>query len=409
MHWRISICSQSITMNNITVGKATVGLVTDRAILVSEEETISNLSGNVTTTGFTDAEITSGTVENVTAILSEEETNLTTTMAQSFLNPILSDNIFSRIHLYGLLVVIPLGFILNSLSFIILQKSKTFASSIGNHLKCIAISDNIFLLGFFFYCFDQYWEENINIANFKNLNDWTCKITMTLVTVGFLSTGLILSSSTVERFLAVALPLKYHSWNTLHFSKVVLTIYFLFSFAASSFLLILRKINDRGICDRKEKYDHIYLPLFMITQTVIGNGVCGGLILLFTLLVIGLLFRQGRTRNVLSNKSSSVNSKNDIRITVMLLTVAVLFIVLRLPKIIVLIYIQQTGDPLHLQSLSKFTSLMAAVNHATNFFIYLSFLSSFRQTTLEMFLWPFVKIVECAHFIRIKRKPSDYT
>ena len=193
-------------------------------------------------------------------------------------------------------------------------------------LSVIAISDNIFLLGFFFYSFDQYWEEKIKISNFKNLNDWTCRITMVLVTVGFLSTGLILSSATVERFLAVALPLKYHSWNTLRFSKVALAIYFLFSFAASSFLLILRKINDRGMCDRNEKYDHIYRPLFMITQTVIGNGVCGGLILLFTLLIIGLLFRQGRTRNVLSSKSSSVNSKNDIRITVMLLTVAVLFI-----------------------------------------------------------------------------------
>ena len=55
-------------MNNTTVSEATIGLVRDRAIFVSEEETMSNLSGNVTTTDFIDAEITSGTVENMTAI-----------------------------------------------------------------------------------------------------------------------------------------------------------------------------------------------------------------------------------------------------------------------------------------------------------------------------------------------------
>ena len=32
------------------------------------------------------------------------------------------------------------------------------------------------------------------------------------------------------------------------------------------------------------------------------------------------------------------------------------------------------------------------MNHATNFFIYIIFLSSFRKTTLEMFSWFFVKI-----------------
>ena len=146
-----------------------------------------------------------------------------------------------------------------------------------------------------------------------------------------------------------------------------------------------------------------------IIQNVIANGICGGLILLFTLLIIGLLFRQVRNRNALSNNSSNVNTKNEIKITVMLVTVAVLFIILRFPKIIVIIYIQEVGYPLRLLSLSKFTSFLVIVNHATNFFIYLSFLSSFQQTALKMFSWPFAKVVECVHLVRMKMKPPNNT
>ena len=137
-------------MGDTTVSETTIGLVTDHALLVSQEETMSNLSSeNVMMTGFTGAEIVSGTVENMTAILTEGETNLKTAMGPRFLNPILSDHIFNRIQAYGLLVVVPLGLILNSLSFVIFQKSKTFATSIGSHMTCITISDNIFLARLF--------------------------------------------------------------------------------------------------------------------------------------------------------------------------------------------------------------------------------------------------------------------
>ena len=156
-------------MNNSTVSQAAIGLVTDRAILFSAEETTNSSIEN-----FTDAEVTSEIVENLTAIPNGEEINPTTALVQRLSTKILSDNIFFRIHLYGLLVVVPLGFFLNSLSLIILCKCKAFASSVGNHLKCIAVSDNIFLLGFFFYSIDEYWEEKIHIAQFVKLNDWTC-------------------------------------------------------------------------------------------------------------------------------------------------------------------------------------------------------------------------------------------
>ena len=232
---------------------------------------------------------------------------------------------------------------------------------------------------------------------------------MTLLSVGFVSTSLILSSATVERFLAVAVPLKYRSWNTQRPSKIILSICFIFSFATTLFSLILRKIDERGRCKRNEKFDHIYKIMFLITQTVVANGICGGLVLLFTLLIIGLLFRQARTRNALSNNSSNVNSKQEIKITVMLVIVASLFIVLRFPKIIVLMFIQHNSNLLHLLSLSKFTSLLLVMNHATNFFIYIIFLSSFRKTTLEMFSWFFVKITECVYLAQLKRKPSDET
>ena len=77
----------------------------------------------------------------------------------------MNDNVVSLIHLYGFIILIPIGIIFNSISLIIFQKSQAFSSSIGNHLKCISITDSILLIGIVLTSSDEYWEERINFPD----------------------------------------------------------------------------------------------------------------------------------------------------------------------------------------------------------------------------------------------------
>ena len=72
----------------------------------------------------------------------------------------------------ALLSLIPIGIIFNSISLIIFQKSQAFSSSIGNHLKCISITDSILLIGIVLTSCDEYWEERINFPDMLSVEQY---------------------------------------------------------------------------------------------------------------------------------------------------------------------------------------------------------------------------------------------
>ena len=134
---------------------------------------------------------------------------------------------------------------------------------------------------------------------------------------------------------------------------------------------------------------------------VIANGMCGGVILILTVMIIVLLFHQSRKRNVLSSNSTLPNSKREVQISVMLVTITLFFILLRFPKVIVMKFIlADLDDPLLAHPLVKLTTFFVVVNHSVNFIIYMIFLESFRKTFCEMFSYFRVKIIECLYKCR---------
>ena len=66
--------------------------------------------------------------------------------------------------------------------------------------------------------------------------------------VGFFSTGLILCSATIERFLAIAFPLKYRSWNTQRTSKIILSVLLIISFLIMIFTAFFHEMPEKGKC-----------------------------------------------------------------------------------------------------------------------------------------------------------------
>ena len=291
--------------------------------------------------------------------------------------------ILPDINMYGTLIWVPLGIILNTLSLITLIKCKKFSTSIGNYLKSLSVADNLLIIGLFCMSIDDHWQAKFNVPAIGRLHNYSCNLSIYTFQVGFLTSGLILASATIERFCTVAFPLRFRSSNVMSVSKVVIGIIFTFALAISVVYAIgIEMFPKTGQCRPKASHKDIHKMLFLINQTIISNGLCGAIILILTIVIIMLLFHQKRKRNELSNSGHS--DQMEFRITVMLVTVTSLFLVLRLPKIVQMIIFCVKPD-IVTKSWSNISTLLVIVNHSINFFIYFTFLKSFRKTFVQMF------------------------
>ena len=341
-------------------------------------------------------------------VLGQNVSEETTTELVNSSTKSMNDNVFYRIHMYGLIVLIPLGIIFNSISVIVFQKSQVFSTSIGNYLKCISISDTIILVGILLINTSKSWEQKLNFPNIISMNNASCVISTYIALVAHFSGTLILSSATIERFLAIAFPLKYRSWNTIRTSKIMLSVFFMYSLMAAAPTFFVLEISEKGECDIIQENMKTTELLYTIFVLIIANGICGGVILIFTIIIIVLLFHQSRKRNVLSNNDISSKSKRDIRISVMLVTIALFFMLFRYPKVIARKFtMANSGDPFLVQSLDKLTTVFVVVNHSVNFIIYMVFLESFRKSLCQMFSYFHVKIMECLYICR-RNNPDEH-
>ena len=133
-------------------------------------------------------------------------------------------DIINRIGMYTAFVLCPTGFILNLVSVVIFVKSKIARTSVGLHMVFLAIADNLVLVSGFIDG-TSVWQFLINIPDLCALTSFTCSASNYFHGVGLTWSGILLASSTIERFMAVALPLRVKAWNLYKKSKVLMGLY----------------------------------------------------------------------------------------------------------------------------------------------------------------------------------------
>ena len=285
--------------------------------------------------------------------------------------------------MYGYLIVVPLGLIFNILSIKVFSKWKQTSNTL--HLICLAIADSVIILSSFSLRTDIYWTDKVNIPSFTIQNVWVCKLSIYLLSAGFLSSGLILASATIERFLCITFPLKIKLWNLKKISKALLLVYFLLALGLSVYLIFVMEViefPDKKRCFYSNQY--VYDLMFKITQTVLSNSLCGGTIFIFTIFIAVSLFREKRRRRKLFK---GTYSHKEFQITFMLLMVTCLFIALRLPLIIMQeLFLYHSSLTPNLLIWWPLVNFLVVLNHSINFVVYIIFLNAFRSSFVELFL-----------------------
>ena len=299
--------------------------------------------------------------------------------------------IITQVGMYSDLVITPMGVFVNFLSIAIFVKSRMAWTSVGLHLMYLAVADNLVLVSGFIGS-TKTWHMFINIPDLWSSNIITYSGTYLSINVGFTWSGTLLASATVERFLAIAVPLLVKCWNIYHKSKILMGIYFILSLMLCSYgvpCFEMISMDGTNVCTPSSKFEDMCYIGDMIVIGVIANGLCFTMILVFTILTTISLHKYKQKR---ADLGTLKDTGREIRITLMLVTVAVLFVVLRAEDIITYflsVYseshkLSQTIiDTLH--GIWPVFILLSNINHSINFIVYVIFLEDFRKTFAGMF------------------------
>ena len=236
--------------------------------------------------------------------------------------------------IYGSTILIPTGIILNLLSFVIFYKIKKYKSAPGSHIMCMAFADNCALLGIL-GAQDNSFSKDKPIPNIQDLNIVLCKGANIFFNSGALWSGFLLASATVERYCCIAYPLKVRLWNMGKLSKILNIVYFFASFGlnipAGYDLYILKQDNQTFCISPFGGYGDI---IDQIVNGILSHIIVTVIILIFTIAIAVHLKRMRNNRKTLC-QSAVVQRSKEYVITTMLFAVACLFLVTRLPIVVV--------------------------------------------------------------------------
>ena len=286
------------------------------------------------------------------------------------------------IEMYSSLILLPVGIMSNVIAFIIFMKWKPSATTL--HLRFLAVSDAVTLFATVVIR-SNIWANKLNMPVLHTSHVMVCRLMVYLMLYGYFSSTLILTSLTMERFLCVAFPFKVKSWKLDKLSKILLSIYTLVALGFMVFNFFAHEIYTYPGGFKVCSINHDKTYFTKLRFNLVSNAFCGGIMLILTISISILLFRQKRARSTLTSDSHS--TKKEFRVTVMLLTVTCLFIILKYPLIIM----QETLNFDYkyrstIENLWPVAFIMVYLNHSTNFFIYFVFQKSFRSTIYQMFI-----------------------
>uniref|UniRef100_A0A3Q4ANY8 G-protein coupled receptors family 1 profile domain-containing protein n=1 Tax=Mola mola TaxID=94237 RepID=A0A3Q4ANY8_MOLML len=138
------------------------------------------------------------------------------------------------------LVVCVLGLAGNSLVIVAILKLEKMSSSTTVYIFNLALADGLFMVGLPFIA-------SQNFQNHWMFGDVTCKVVMVLDGINQFTSVFCLTVMSIDRYMALADPLRFTHWRTPQCAKIVSAFLWLFSLL-TILPMALRFSADRGLC-----------------------------------------------------------------------------------------------------------------------------------------------------------------
>ena len=309
-------------------------------------------------------------------------------------------------------VIIPLGFIFNTLSMVVLLSSRCLRNSTtGLYLIALALADNLYLFGELLRWLDT--DTHVESYVFLSMSDAACQFVFSLRYGAKLTSTWITVAITMERFLIVTFPLKAATLCTRKVAKIVIFVTYVVCFALGCFPIISVGLDTwNGQQECLVTNPAVYHAGNWAVLRVGSLIVPGLTVIVLTCLIILNLSRAKMLRRRTLNEARSTRSSRAMnpgteagnarstnrgverQLTAMLLAVAIAFIALRIPYTILYYineYKEELWNPLdgyfshRIYTVTKIADLFANINYAINFFLYCLTGGTFRHQLRVLF------------------------
>ena len=324
------------------------------------------------------------------------------------------------LNMYGTPVIILIGFVANTLSFLVFSMPRLRQQSSSVYLKALALSDNGFLV-------------SLSIGWFSSLNmdlihkEGFCQLFVLITYVcSFLSVWNI-ASFTIERYIAVIYPLHRNWLCTVYRARIIVSAEFAFALLLYSFSLWTSKILEvfRGytVCAIRLQFIW-FVEIMTYIDTVITLIIPSVVIFVLNGRIAMTVYRRDRHRYRLSSSSrslemnyiaglnpaaaarrrntdtgeilrtwhASTTQPSSTHVTKMLLVVSMVFLALHLPRHTLRFYhfIMDWKETNYILSntalsLQKLFWFMSYLNYGINFFLYTGLRQQFRSEIKQLF------------------------
>ncbi|XP_033988856.1 somatostatin receptor type 2 [Trematomus bernacchii] len=268
------------------------------------------------------------------------------------------------------LVVCILGLAGNSLVVIAILKLDKLSSSTTVYIFNLALADGLFMVGLPF----------IASQNFQNkwmFGDIACKVVMVLDGLNQFTSIFCLTAMSIDRYMALADPLKFARWRTPRWAKIVSAFLWLFSLL-TILPMALHFSSDRGLCIPDLDSDAWWLGVLSYTFVM-------GFALPFTVMTASyaallLTMRSQRIRMTTTTTPNFETHRLESQVTKMVVAVVVVFGICWLPFYTLNFYaLYQTGLYLTFARAFELIVLLSYSWSCANPILYACFSETFRR------------------------------
>ena len=289
-------------------------------------------------------------------------------------------------------IVVTIGLLGNVLNIVVLSHPK-MRTSTNVYIMVLALADTFYLVFSFALSFARCSNHDQSYAAFqfipygRVISD-TAGNTAVWITVIF----------TIERYVAVCHPMKGKVWCTVTKARVASFLALIFCTAntipelfelnirlSSGGKWRCRKTEMAGTTSYQIGYNWWYVTLFTFVPFVF--------LIIFNSHLIRSLLRAKKKRKALlqSNSGSVKNSREENKVTLMLVTIVIIFLVCQLPWTVLLLYRSYLDDNGHyvpvtnIKIAGNICNLLVQINASVNFYLYSFFSRKFRRTFTNIF------------------------
>lgn len=272
---------------------------------------------------------------------------------------------------YSLFILIFIGVIGNALSAIIFSTSHLRKTAPGYYIIALSIVDTLILFA------ELYIIVDIKTSNTLDKSDAACKVIYYLRYALKLVSSLFVVAVAIERFMLVVFPLKRYSLSTTRTAKITIFIVSVGSLVVCSYAFFTLG-KEADLCSIVKGRKIVYIIMDLVISVGIGEILSSLIIFLMTGIIVKTLTTATKWRRetvICSDAGANHVNRTQNQVTVMLVTVAISFVVLRTPYTVVwfMAFVYEANNkhyPTYLDPLLDVFYVVAVLNYTINFFLY---------------------------------------